>query len=95
MLQLVPPPAERESYDQGVNVAGSDRERILIEKIRSLPPDRWSEVEDFIDFVRMLDARTATALSEPAFAAIWDNPEDAEYDRLLVEPSTANSAVTR
>jgi hypothetical protein len=77
-----------------VNVADSDRERILIEKIRSLPPDRWGEVEDFIDFVRMLHAPTAAALSEPAFAAIWDNPEDAEYDRLLVEPSTASSAVT-
>ena len=82
MLQLVPPPAERESYNRGVNVAESDRERILIEKIRSLPPDRWGEVEDFIDFVRMLHARAAAALSEPAFAAIWDNPEDAEYDRL-------------
>jgi hypothetical protein len=82
MLQLVPPPAERESYNQGVNLVENDRERILIEKIRSLPPDRWGEVEDFIDFVRMLHAPTAAALSEPAFAAIWDNPEDAEYDRL-------------
>jgi hypothetical protein len=66
----------------------------MIEKIRSLPPDRWGEVEDFIDFVRMLHARTAAGLSEPAFAAIWDNPEDAEYDRLSVQPSTASSAVT-
>jgi hypothetical protein len=65
-----------------VNVAESDRERTLIEKIRSLPPARQGEVEDFIDFVRMLDARDAAGLSEPAFAAIWDNPEDAEYDRL-------------
>jgi len=53
-----------------VNVAENDRERILIEKIRSLPPDRWGEVEDFSDFVRMLHAQTAAALSEPAFAAI-------------------------
>lgn len=77
-----------------MNVAESDRERNLIEKIRGLPPNRWDEVEDFIDFVRMLDARTHAALSEPAFAAIWDNPEDAEYDRLLVEPFTARSAPT-
>ncbi|MEG4273627.1 MULTISPECIES: toxin-antitoxin system, antitoxin component, Xre family protein [unclassified Microcoleus] len=59
----------------------------LMEKIRSLPPDKITVLEDFIDFLltrsedRLL-IYTATQLSEAAFAKIWDNPEDAEYDEL-------------
>ena len=62
-------------------------EQTILEKIRSLPPDRISQVEDFIDFLiqrgedRRL-TRSATAISEPAFQKVWDNPEDADYDRL-------------
>ncbi len=45
------------------------------------------EVEDFIDFLRQTsDDRqlrlAASKLSEDAFSKVWDNPEDAEYDRL-------------
>ncbi|NJL68122.1 MAG: DUF2281 domain-containing protein [Microcoleus sp. SM1_3_4] len=59
----------------------------LMEKIRSLPPDKITVLEDFIDFLlTRSEARllvyTATKLSEAAFAKIWDNPEDAEYDEL-------------
>ena len=59
----------------------------LMEKIRSLPPDQITVLEDFIDFLlTRSEARllvyTATKLSEAAFAKIWDNPEDAEYDEL-------------
>ena len=59
----------------------------LIEKIRSLPPDKITVLEDFLDFLlTRSEARflvyTATKLSEAAFAKIWDNPEDAEYDEL-------------
>ncbi|WP_223300804.1 toxin-antitoxin system, antitoxin component, Xre family protein [Oscillatoria nigro-viridis] len=56
-----------------------------MEKIRSLPPDKITVLEDFIDFLltrsedRLL-VSAATKLSEAAFAKIWDNPEDAEYD---------------
>lgn len=59
----------------------------LIEKIRSLPPDKITVLEDFIDFLltrsedRLL-VYSATQLSEAGFAKIWDNPEDAEYDEL-------------
>jgi hypothetical protein len=58
----------------------------LIDKIRSLPPERVAEVEDFVDFLKMRDAdrlvtRAATKLSEDAFRRVWDNPDDAEYDR--------------
>ncbi|WP_333412733.1 toxin-antitoxin system, antitoxin component, Xre family protein [Microcoleus sp. T2B6] len=58
-----------------------------MEKIRSLPPDKITVLEDFMDFLltrsedRLL-VYTATQLSEAVFAKIWDNPEDAEYDEL-------------
>jgi hypothetical protein len=59
----------------------------LIEKIRMLPPDRLVEVEDFVDFIRLREqeralVRNAAAASAPAFAAIWNNPEDDVYDAL-------------
>ncbi len=59
----------------------------LIEKIRNLPPDKITLLEDFIDFLLMrtedrLFIYAGNKLSEPAFAKIWDNPEDAEYDEL-------------
>lgn len=58
----------------------------LIEKIKSLPPERISEVEDFVDFIAQRDDRrlvqAATKLSEESFREVWDNEEDAAYDRL-------------
>ena len=59
----------------------------LIEKIRALPPEKVVEVEDFVDFLRSRsdDARLAGAAaraSEAAFGRVWDNPADADYDRL-------------
>ncbi len=62
-------------------------EQILMEKIRSLPPERIAEVEDFVDFLLQRDedrllVKVAAKLSEGAFRKVWDNPDDAEYDRL-------------
>lgn len=58
----------------------------LIEKIKSLPPERISEVEDFVDFIAERDERrlvqAATKMSEDSFRNVWDNEEDAAYDRL-------------
>ncbi|MGH7044746.1 MAG: hypothetical protein ACREFY_21785 [Acetobacteraceae bacterium] len=59
----------------------------LIEKIQTLPPERLVEVEDFVDFIRLREqqralTRAAAAASAPAFAAVWDNPEDDAYDAL-------------
>jgi hypothetical protein len=59
----------------------------LFDKIRELPPDKISEVEDFVDFLRSkseerLTARAITSLSEQSLAEIWDNSDDAEYDKL-------------
>ncbi len=58
----------------------------LIDKLKELPPQRLAEVEDFVDFLRTRDERgltlAATQASEPSFAKVWDNDEDAAYDRL-------------
>jgi len=62
-------------------------DEVLIEKLKSLPPQRRAEVEDFVDFLRSRETEqhltsAAARASEPAFKAVWDNPDDAEYDRL-------------
>jgi len=61
-------------------------EQVLIEKIRQLPPERMAEVDDFVDFLRARDEQklthAATHASEASFAKVWENDEDAAYDRL-------------
>lgn len=62
-------------------------EEELLAKIRRLAPERVAEVEDFVDFLRLRDeeqqlTRAASRLSEAAFAKVWENPDDADYDRL-------------
>jgi hypothetical protein len=59
----------------------------LIGKITALPLHRIAEVEDFVDFIGEREERAglanaATVISAPAFAAVWDNPEDDVYDAL-------------
>ncbi|HEY3845496.1 MAG TPA: hypothetical protein VGL95_00120 [Acetobacteraceae bacterium] len=59
----------------------------LMQKIQTLFPERLDEVEDFVDFIRLRDqqsalTRAAAAASAPAFAAIWNNPEDNACDAL-------------
>jgi hypothetical protein len=60
----------------------------LIEKIQALPAERIAEVEDFVEFLALREQerslpRAASAASGPAFAAVWDNPEDDVYDAVL------------
>jgi hypothetical protein len=67
--------------DQNVNG------QALIEKIRSLPPEKIAELEDFVDFLRQRSedqilTKAAAKLSENAFQKVWNNPEDDDYDRL-------------
>ena len=61
------------------------QEKELLEKIKSLSSDKIAEVVDFVDFLAHKDDRllvqAAAKISEPAFAAVWDNPDDAEYDK--------------
>lgn len=62
-------------------------ESILIQKLQRLPAQRLAEVEDFVDFLqareedRQLVQATAKA-AEARFATVWDNDEDAVYDRM-------------
>ncbi len=67
----------------GLNIM-QDKE--LIEKIKALPPEKIAEVVEFVDFLAQRDdrllVRAASRLSEPAFAEVWNNPDDAEYDSL-------------
>lgn len=62
-------------------------EQRLLKKIRGLPPEKIVEIEDFVDFLNQREedrrlARAATRVSEAPFKKVWDNPEDADYDRL-------------
>ncbi len=59
----------------------------LLEKIQALPPERIAEVEDFVEFLAAREqqrslSRAVAAASAPAFAAVWNNPDDDAYDAL-------------
>ncbi len=66
---------------------GARDDQLLIEKLKSLPPQRRAEVEDFVDFLKNREdeqrlTHAAAQTPELAFSSVWDNPDDAEYDRL-------------
>ncbi|MEQ1802730.1 MAG: toxin-antitoxin system, antitoxin component, Xre family protein [Gammaproteobacteria bacterium] len=59
----------------------------FVQRFRRLPPDQQVLIDRLVDSLsdnsrdaRLVDA--ASGLSEPAFAAVWENDEDADYDRL-------------
>ncbi len=59
----------------------------VVQKLQTLTPSRINEVEDFIDFLSQRDTdqqliQAAMTVSEPTLETIWNNPDDAEYDRL-------------
>ena len=59
----------------------------LIEKVKQLAPERIAEVEDFVDFLQAKDQerklrRAAMLVAEPKLASVWDNDDDAAYDKL-------------
>lgn len=63
----------------------------LIRKIGALPRARVAEVEDFVDFIGQREHEIASGnalrtaardASAPAFAKVWDNPDDDVYDAL-------------
>ena len=68
-------------------LARRDREQVLMAKLRDLTDERVAEVEDFVDFLHTRDEQrqlfdAASRLSEPSFAAVWNNPEDDVYNDL-------------
>lgn len=59
----------------------------IADRMQTLSEEQLAEVEDFIDFLRFRAleheiTRAAAAASEPAFHAVWNNPEDDAYDAL-------------
>jgi len=68
-------------------ISPSERERLLLTKIRMLPPDKVTEVADFVDFISQKDQerqlrQAAGKMAEGTFQKVWDNSEDDVYDRL-------------
>ena len=62
-------------------------DQALFEKFKQLQPQRMAEVEDFVDFLRAREdenrlTHTAAKASEASFAQVWDNDDDAAYDRM-------------
>jgi hypothetical protein len=59
----------------------------LLQKLQGLSAEKLAEVEDFVDSLRQRQddgglTHSVTALSEDSFRRIWNNPDDADYDRL-------------
>ena len=62
-------------------------DQVLFDKLKQLPPQRLPEVEDFVDLLREREAEqrrthAASKSTEASFAQVWDNDEDAAYDRM-------------
>ena len=65
----------------------NEQEKLIIQKIRSLSPEKITELIDFVDFLNLKDQdrqllKAANRMANDAFGKVWDNPEDDEYDRL-------------
>ena len=61
--------------------------QILFDKINQLPPQRLAELEDFVDFLCTCNddhrlALAAAKASEASFSEVWNNEDDAAYDRM-------------
>lgn len=72
---------------QDTMTATNYHEKVIIQKIRGLSPDKIAEVINFIDFLseRYKEnqlIKASNKLSEKAFQEVWNNPEDDEYDNL-------------
>ena len=65
----------------------SEVEQTILEKLKGLRPERIAEVEDFVDFLKTRDeersiVQAAGSVAEESLSRIWNNADDAEYDRL-------------
>lgn len=65
----------------------SQIEQAILEKMKGLRPERIAEVEDFVDFLKSRDeersvTHAAGSLAEESLRKVWDNADDADYDRL-------------
>jgi hypothetical protein len=58
-----------------------------LQKSRACRRKKIAVVDDFVEFLHHRDEKSllsmaAAKMSEKSFQAVWDNPEDAEYDNL-------------
>lgn len=58
-----------------------------VAKLAQLPAAQVAEVNNFIDFLRLKQAdramvRAAMSISESRLESVWNNDDDADYDRL-------------
>ncbi len=65
----------------------SEQEKLILAKIRMLPPDKINEVVDFVDFIGQKNrerqlVQAAGKMAEEALKKIWENSEDDVYDHL-------------
>jgi hypothetical protein len=61
--------------------------QVIMDKLQRLSPEKIAEVEDFVDFLQQRElenqmTQAAAQVAEPSFQKVWDNSEDAVYDRL-------------
>jgi hypothetical protein len=71
---------------------------LLIEKIKSLPPDRLAEVEDFVDFISQRNAAAMRHEAIAAYAAAHAGSEvdlDPELESAALEHLRAEAEVKR
>jgi hypothetical protein len=71
---------------------------LLIEKIKSLPPDRLAEVEDFVDFISQRDAAAARHEAIAAYVAVHAGSEadlDPELESAALEHLRDEAEVER
>lgn len=73
--------------DKDRTMLNTRHEQVIIEKLRTLPPERIAEVADFVDFLQSRSeacalTHGAAKLAESAFGQVWNNESDADYDRL-------------
>lgn len=69
-----------------INVSSQDKQT-LVDKILKLPEEKVQVVQDFVDSLSYDDehvslVRAYGKLSEEVLKKVWDNPDDAEYDKL-------------
>lgn len=67
-------------------------ESLLLAKLQRLPTEWLAEVVDFVEFLETREQKlnqedrrlvqAAAQAAESRFAAVWENDEDAAYDRL-------------
>ena len=61
--------------------------QVIMDKLQRLSPEKIAKVEDFVDFLQQRElenqmTQAAAQVAEPSFQSVWDNSEDAVYDRL-------------